>query len=329
MKWAALGVLVLLLLSACVHVTDRDGKVMEYAESSFIAVDKQVVEDTVKVMVKGSIYETGEQVSVFGTCLNSTDGGIIGSTAVMNSWYPNGTVFFQNVSMTVMDPGYFVYSGYMSAVPGTYLTEFVCTVPGGAQAKAFGEWQNPQWVRKISEINDTTADLYNETLVFQNLTNQWFEFMMGQLANISVQVNYTYINLTSQITEVGQIANASVDRNDSYLANLLEGVAVTVGAPISGLLQVEEDYERARYLKDWRIEAIVRNEYNSTVGYPPVRCLINTSNAEPTINAEMTFAGNSKTLLFDQTAKNHYYYVEKVKTTGDWNWTIGCYYVTP
>ena len=331
--------LVLLMLSACVRVTDQygtQGHVVDVGGKTVLMQDAETGSLTVKAAVKGSIYETGEQVSVFGTCLNETDGGIVGSTAMMSSWYPNGTVFFQNLTMGAVQDGYFLYSGPMAAVSGTYLTEFDCYVPGIASpVKAFGEWQNPRWVQQIgnmnstvSSINNTVTNVYNDTQTLQNITNAWFNFVMGKLANITVQVNYTYVNLSSQIQYAAAVANASVDRNDSYLANLSRGIAATVGAPITGQLTVVSDADRARYLKDWNLEAIVYNEYNLTVGYPPVMCYVSTSNSPLTVEAPMTFEGDTKTLLFDQTAKNHYLYKEKIKTTADWNWMIDCHYVS-
>lgn len=328
MKGALAVMLMCVVLAGCVPIT-QSGQEMEYVGDGVVQLAVEMETDILKVMVKGSIYETGEQVSVFGTCLNATDGGINGSMGYMSAWYPNGTVFFENVTMMEVEPGYFLYSGPMDAVPGTYLTEFECVLQSGARAKAFGEWQNPQWVRKIGQVNDTVSNLYNETQFFQNLSLQWYEFMMGQMANLTVQVNQTYVNVTEMMVYVAGVANASVDREDSYLADLLEGVAVTVGAPITGNLSIEEDYESARYLKKWRIEAIVRNEYNTTVGYPPVRCLINTTNVPATENVEMTFEGNEKTLLFDQQAKNHYSHEEVIKTRSDFTWTIWCEYITP
>lgn len=336
----AIGVVAMVLLAGCIRITENGerGRI-ETVGGKTVLMKGDVgtpLQETVKASVKGSIYQTGEQVSVFGTCLNETDGGIIGSMAKMSSWYPNGTVFFSNVSMGAVQDGYFVYSGLMSAVEGTYLTEFDCYVPGASlPVKAFGEWQNPQWVKKIGEmnatvgeINATVANVYNQTQILQNMTDMWFNLMMGALANVTVQVNYSYNNLTNQITYVAYVANASVDRNDSYLANLSRGIAATVGAPINGQLTVVGDAERAKYLRDWNLEVVVYNEYNVTAGYPPVMCYVNTSNSPATVEVPMTFMGNSKTLLFDQTTKNHYLYTEKIKTTSDWNWTIDCRYVS-
>ncbi|MBR9700897.1 hypothetical protein GOV11_03465, partial [Candidatus Woesearchaeota archaeon] len=49
----------------------------------------------VYAVVKGSIYETGENMTVFGACLDAGGDLLEESTATLQAWYPNGTVMLE------------------------------------------------------------------------------------------------------------------------------------------------------------------------------------------------------------------------------------------
>jgi len=109
---------------------------------------------TLKAIVKGSIYKTGENMTVYGACF-SGDGYLLPeAVATFTAWYPNGSIVTgPNASMdaiTVDQDGFFVNGTgrhkihvTMSSTQGTYLTEMRCSLDG-EWAVAFGEWQNPE-----------------------------------------------------------------------------------------------------------------------------------------------------------------------------------------
>lgn len=314
--WFPAVVLLAVVLTGCVRITDERGNVVRVfgSEGGLAGVSSEVVvqEDVLRALVKGSIYGSGEFVTVFGTCLNATDGGFPGSYASMSSWYPNGSLFFENVSMGEMQTGYFFYTGNMSAVQGTYLTEMTCHVNGSdVVAKAFGEWQNPYWVAQVNAVNGT---LYNLSVQL----NESMEITWDKIDNISVQINTSYENLTTLIYYAAGVANGSVDRNDSYLAVLLQLIASTVGAPVTQNLTVVEDAEATVYFRNWNIDVTVYNEYNVTVGSPVVSCFINTTNNPPTTNQLMTW----------QESQSVFRHTEKVTTLPgvDFAWSTWCVY---
>lgn len=273
-----------------------------------------------KALVKGSIYETGEFVSVFGTCLNETDGGFPGSYATMNSWYPNGTVFFQNVTMQELQVGYFLYTGNMSAVQGTYLTEMTCRLNDSDMvAKSFGEWQNPMWVKKISDLNvsninytdqlnNISSQISNMSLQIGNLSidiNNSFNITWTKIDQINVSINNTFNNLSQQITYVGQIANASVDRNDSYLAYLLYQIINNTGVPQNFSLAVSTNFtpNPPQYLKPLMFQSRVLNEFGMQVGEPTVTCLITTNNFPGTNSQPMNWNNNKGLFEWTETVR--------------------------
>lgn len=167
-----------------------------------------------QAVVKGSIYSTGEQMSVFATCTDMYGVPAAGSVGYLSAWYPNGTQYIFNDSMLNISVGYFVWQGYMSAVPGTYLTEFTC-VAGGQVAKAQGEWQNPVWVDRINTVLDSVnrTDLairdINGTVIGINAT---VEDIYGLLQ----QMNLNMSNLTLSGNVSVDLSGLSQSINETY-----------------------------------------------------------------------------------------------------------------
>jgi hypothetical protein len=235
--------------------------------------------------VKGSIYETGEAVSVFGTCLDGYDNPVPGSFAYLNSWYPNGTVQYENMSMLEVKSGYFLFLASMAPVQGTYLTEMTCGVANTSlMAKAFGEWQNPFWVKRLENLSNFSVNLsglesqlsnismqlgdYNVTMV-NNFNTTW-----SMIQSVNVTLNQTYANLSSLIRWVGGVANASVDRNDSLLALLLLNLtrcgtcANVSGQPVNWTASFDEPH----YMRVWNLQVAALGPGNRTLAYPDVLC---------------------------------------------------------
>jgi len=164
-----------------------------------------------KAMVKGSIYETGEQMTVYGACMNAYGQLIPGSNATFDSWFRNGTQWQNTSYMTPIlnngnPTGRWKIDVNMSSQPGTYLTQITCSYLGDT-AIAFGEWQNPDWVTRISTIedyviaiNDTTTLIYD---VVNNITIQIDSqtvTILDAISNLTAVVTNQYNNLTNQIT---------------------------------------------------------------------------------------------------------------------------------
>lgn len=330
MKWVMVVVLMLALLSGCMRIVDENGNVYElargehgvYAES--LVGEQQSPQTVLRALVKGSIYESGEAVSVFGTCLDGDDQPYPNVTAYLSSWYPNGTQHLTAVNMTEFQAGYFVYQGPMESVGGTYLTEMRCVhTPTGKFATAYGEWQNPAWVARIATIQNTT-DSINTTV--QNISvelgelqvqvNDSFEITFNQLTSINTTLNDTYNNLSEQIYYAAQVANGSVDRNDSYLADLLNDILGQID-PGNGSALIDPNWtetwdEPIYYRSDWelRVDVYDPNDGNSRVVYPDVYCVVNTT--QTPIPQTMDPVGN------------HFLYGEFVGVRGDFEWTVDC-----
>lgn len=327
---AVLAFVSLILLAGCVHLTDQNGNVVElrFKESSLEGVHEvdvvQTQKQLLKALVKGSIYETGEYVSVFGTCLNATDAPLlIGTWASLSSWYPNGSSDFVDVNMSEIQSGYYVYNGYMDPVQGTYLTEMICHVNGSVEiAKAWGEWQNPFWVKRLELLNDSLGNISNKidnissqmdnisvsigNLSF-NLTNS-FAITWQNQNNTDVLINATYNNLTQQIIWAAGVANASVDRNDSYIVSLLNSI-LNMTTPAAGSVNYTEDADTVKFWKNWNIRVFPYDSHGHALSYPDVNCQIVTT----------------LTPLDDMDVNgNHFSYTVFINSLNDFTWNVTC-----
>lgn len=173
----------------------------------------------IKAVVKGSIYSTGENMTIFGACFDGDSYLLPEANATFTAWYPNGTIVTgPNASMI---PIYDDFQGYspngtgrwlihvtMSDTIGTYLTEMRCELDG-EWAVALGEWQNPEWVRRIGEtqlsVNDTynlLQNVSNNINVFRNDTNNNFSQVLSAIGSISVNNSLSDADKIEKLKEI-------------------------------------------------------------------------------------------------------------------------------
>lgn len=244
--------------------------------------------------LKGSTYGEGDTVSVFGVCRDVSGRVLEDAMAYLSARYPNGSILFTDDLMTYAGNGVFLWTGSMYSVGGTYLTQIKC-VYKGRSAYAYGEWQNPLWVRQIKQGMITANDTY---IAVQNM-NQDLYSMNQSVMDTLVAVNGTIVNehgitreyianqsnYTNQLVlYAADVANASVDRNNSLLYNMLYYLMLKAGYPITGNVTavfISAVPERPVYKENWRITAGVIDEYNRTISYPDVECYMS-SNLAPT-----------------------------------------------
>jgi len=319
-----------------------------FAKGAHETVKENVVTRQLMAEVKGSIYGSNEMMSVFGICVDSYDIPAINSTASFSAWYPNGTQFIFSDNMTWLAEGYFLWDGYMPVVGGTFLTEFTCEAFGQV-AKAWGEWQNPVWVQRVSDVLElanltyllmedvngniiainATLEEIEAAIAAINLTINWttWELMIG---NLSVQINtgitaivqnITYLrgNMSSNFDQTNQlilqtqiIANSSVDRNNSLLAYLLYLLINGTGSPVTHNLTWTEDYGEVIFWKDWTIDVVVYDEYGGRISYPDVDCTIETS-LHPLQYMDPQGSFFRESLFIDN--------------VGEFSWIVQCFYV--
>lgn len=331
-------VIVLLLVGGCVKLYGVDGSELSInkGDAGFFvekSVEQPVKNNVLKALVKGSVYESGEIVSVFGTCLDEHDRpvGGNGTFALLSAWYPNGTQYLSNYSMQEIQDGYYLYTGPMNVVGGTYLTQIECVLRDNhsVTAKAFGEWQNPAWVRRIrnvslqvndiqQNISDLQQDVKNITVTIGNVSfemNRSFEITWEKLDMINATINETYNNLSDQIYIVGQIANSSVDRNDSYIAQLLQQLSDNfhVGNWSGRHVNFTEDADPVVFWRKWNIRVDAFDpETGDRLSYPDVICDIYTSLSQSWVR--MSDEGN------------HFVYSEFINRLQPFTWNVSCYW---
>lgn len=170
-----------------------------------------------KAIVKGSIYETGSNMTVFGACFDGDSYLLPQADAKFTAWYPNGSVVtgpnatMDRIYVDVDNPngnstnlpngtGRWKIHVTMGSTIGTYLTEMRCEYQG-EWAVAFGEWQNPEWVKRIGDTQGAVENISllansisNNLTIFQNSTQNNFNNVAAQLAGLSLngslQTNY-------------------------------------------------------------------------------------------------------------------------------------------
>jgi len=165
----------------------------------------------IRAMLKGSIYESGEGMTVYGACFDGYGYLIPGSNATFSSWYPNGTQWHNESLMTAIEnSGRFNIQLTMGDTYGTYLTQITCWYEGD-YAMAFGEWQNPDWVKRIKDTQDSVINLTNLTSVqyanisslisaFRSEVQINFSQVLEAIANIDVTAQFS--GLDTQLKEI-------------------------------------------------------------------------------------------------------------------------------
>ena len=138
-EWITVCIIVIVFCGLGIVFLSRTAK----SELAIVSSENKDVVRQMVANVKGSIYGSGEIMSVFGTCVDMNYVPI-NTSAYFSAWYPNGTQFISNTSMTQLQIGYFLYTGPMSVQKGTYLTEMECVDEStGQTAKAMCmKWLN-------------------------------------------------------------------------------------------------------------------------------------------------------------------------------------------
>jgi hypothetical protein len=170
--------------------------------------------NNVFAIVKGSIYETGSNMTVFGACQDGNGYLLPTATATFTAWYPNGSVMLgPNASMTSVltngsPSGRVLIHVTMPDTVGTYFTEMRCDY-NGEYALANGEWQNPEWVTRIRTID---GNVVNMSQVLQNMsmsvenhyasTQSNLSTIMSQLAGLNATNGMASPEELSKISDV-------------------------------------------------------------------------------------------------------------------------------
>lgn len=164
-----IGILCVMILSGCGINAVVDERGNRHSVSSFFAAKGiEEGEDVLVAKLTGSIYETGDYITVFGTCLTARDQPVNASVS-LTVYYPNGTLAIQTTNVSVIKLGYWYYSGVMGPTIGTYLTIWNCTYRGQT-ALAYGEWQNPVWVNRLENISNMLANISVDVNITGNVS---------------------------------------------------------------------------------------------------------------------------------------------------------------
>jgi hypothetical protein len=168
-------------------------------------------DDGLVIEVKGSIYESGEEMTLYGACYNHVGAPLPAANMTLSAWYPDGTQWLNATSFVSTGDGRFRIQLNMTSAKGTYLTEAICQY-GGKEARTIGEWQNPVWVGKIKDTQDYLV-----------LVNQSMYIVSSQIANL------TEITLNASADILSAISSVQSDTTNilTYLGTLNTSISIS------------------------------------------------------------------------------------------------------
>lgn len=178
-----------------------------------------------RAMLKGSIYENGSNMTVYGACFDGDGFLLPEANTTFTAWYPNASIMLgPNATMDRVyedfeDPlanettrpngtGRWKIHVTMGDVIGTYLTEIRCEYQGEF-AIAFGEWQNPEWVKRIELTQNQVNTNYALLQEIQNQTQQNFSTVISLVNNVSTDLQN--LETTTEFSELESVLR-DIDR---------------------------------------------------------------------------------------------------------------------
>jgi hypothetical protein len=181
-------------------IMEQNTEVMKYGDRAFeenSAVEYSALSSAssnskkLKAQVKGSIYETGSNMTVFGACFDGDSYLLPDADAYFTAWYPNGSIMSgPNATMekiyddfqgtAVNGTGRWYIHVTMPDTIGTYLTEMRCEY-FGEWAVALGEWQNPEWVERIRASQELLQNISTNISDFRDDVNGNLSYIINNL----------------------------------------------------------------------------------------------------------------------------------------------------
>jgi hypothetical protein len=113
-------------------------------------------DNTLHPVVKGSIYESGETATIWGSCLDGNNHPAQSTTATVTVFYPNTSIVVNQSAMDSFNTGEFNYTLIIPNVTGTYSIRFNCT-DGTNYALSYGEIQFTPWVDNITIASSSSS----------------------------------------------------------------------------------------------------------------------------------------------------------------------------
>jgi hypothetical protein len=187
---------------------------------------------SVRAIVKGSIYQTGSNMTVFGVCQDGDGYLLPAATTQFSAWYPNMTAVVTNASMIGDGDGRWRIHVVMPATIGTYFTEMRCTYAGDF-GLAYGEWQNPEWVALLGATYDVVFGVNASTVLLESVVQ-----------NLSFDVDAYFATVQQNVSEIIALIQG---------ANVTYNLSVNVTANTTNLEERFREVSRAlSWLRDGR-----------------------------------------------------------------------------
>ena len=161
-------------------------------------------EGGLKAIVKGSIYESGEEITLYGACFGPSGTLLPTSNMTLSSWYSNGSMWHNETSFIAMGDGKFRIQMNMSSIQGTYLTQATCHWQN-QESIAFGEWQNPTWVAKIGDTQTYVLSVNDSLYVVNSKLDNISTLIINETDQLDVAIDAVKNDTEDIITLIGNL----------------------------------------------------------------------------------------------------------------------------
>lgn len=322
-----IGVMFAMAISLEVNTTQRNvrgDQIPTFASGlpiQFEGVEGTSTSGKLKAMLKGSIYENGSNMTVYGACFDGDGFLLPGASTTFTAWYPNASIMIgPNASMDR------VYADYdnplanettlpngtgrwkihvtMGDIIGTYLTEIRCEY-GGEFAIAFGEWQNPEWVKRIeltqNQVNANYALLQVMQNQSQNNFTQVLNSIQGAITNITNQVGgdveVSFIELEEAIRTIDRSNWVLDEDNPFYIVS--SGVHMFTATDVLSPSRVAAVSSDGYYVtwdgETWTEEAVPGATFNGVSVLPATGGMYAWAVGDDGANPAISFSGSNLT----------------------------------
>ena len=180
----------------------NDGDDDNILEDNYIYFYSPFSNENLIAILKGSIYETGENISIYGVCFrssNETNEEFVDANVSIKIFRGNGSTLVDN-NMSTLSLGHYVYHWVVPDIQETFLTEMNCTY-GDKYATAWGEVQNPLWANRIKNISVNINATINATVKYGLVLSMLsFPEEIGKFDNFTSYLSYSLTDGTTGLT---------------------------------------------------------------------------------------------------------------------------------
>jgi hypothetical protein len=342
---AIFGCIFLFVLAGIIYYVTHQPKSADEIINDAIAKDGSSLisfsydEPSLIAVLKGSIYESGETIWIYGVCYqatNVTNEEFVDANSTIKIFQGNGTILVY-ANMTNVSVGHYVYQWTVPHIQETFLTEMNCSY-NGLWALAWGEVQNPIWTNRIGNISSTyhltlnTLSFPEQISSFDNFTT----YLSYSLSNGSMYIPLDLLNISilyknntilteesiSDLILYRNIYKFEYDLNNTEIGDYylrIQAEYKNVGLLSSGYFKVIEGNETSL---DW-ITSVESEQIINTPAYFVTQIISNHNISNIDCDLVTNFWGVNP--MIKDFPSRSFQYLDSLNETGEFIWSVTCY----